>query len=1051
MKPNKEQQRAIETINKNIGVVAGAGTGKTKILTNRFIHILESSDNPDEDIEKILAITFTVKATAEMVDRIEKEILKLSKTNPRFKSLINKIPYLKISTIDSFCKRIVDENYLYLGINPDYRIIDDRESDEILTKIIVDIIESNNSDLLNNYYINNLMLRSNSLVDRIMYVYKTSVSKGYNFDDLLDLNLFNSFKIDYNSYYLKLSDFFEEQKRLKTLNRRTKIFKNYEDGLYDVLTYDSDEKYVVLEEILDGLSKLRSKKTIDTDYVNILCDETYKCLIFNEKDDYIYYEFFNKLLKEIHTEYTKKKLNDGTFEFIDLVYLTREVFKNNELLRIYQNEFKYIMIDEYQDTNKLQRDIFYSLSTIETTLDRNNFFVVGDPKQSIYAFRGSDVKVFDETLEDIIKSGGEIIKLVKNYRSSEEMVNYTNNLFKVLMGNKYDSLEFTRDIENRKVEFINLSEDEKTEAEAIALKILELKDSGKTFGDIVVLFRQSTHLSKLEDRLNEYNIPYVNSKSRNFYNKTEIKDLILFLKFINNKNDSLSLYGLLRSKIFSLSDADLYKISKLSEASLWESLNLYDGDNINILKPRNILSEMLSLKDKIGLYEFISKFINDTHYIEILSLLSNSSQEIENIILFTNIVLEFENENSSRIFDLLDYILFDTDNNQGEASIFSEDAVNLMTIHGSKGLEFNTVILYDSDSTRNPDKNNFVVNGEYGYGLKTREDSKYLKFIKEKNSEDDYEEFLRLLYVCLTRAEERFIFFSNKNIEKSISSSYYSKLLVDNNPDFSEINEIKPYDLKVKKLKKVVSDNSYKKDLYIKEYEMPRGSFSSFSTFKKSKRDYFYKYKLGLNDFQPSEEKIEYENNIDSLDYEEKELDIDPSLYGTVVHEIIENYSSDKNKEELIDSILEKNSVEKKQLLVDKINRHISSYINSFDKSTKKFHEFQFLLKLKEGYISGSIDQLEIKDDDFIITDFKTNKTNNIGYLIDYYKPQILLYNLAIKEILGKYPKSSFLYFLDIDKKVEIEVLENEIESLKNELNSFLRFIKLNDSIDKYE
>ena len=232
------------------------------------------------------------------------------------------------------------------------------------------------------------------------------------------------------------------------------------------------------------------------------------------------YETILELLIGVDKEYTRKKDELGVLDYDDLQILVLKLLDNESIRQKYQDKFKYIMVDEFQDTNELQKKIFYKLCTKDKILDRSNLFIVGDPKQSIYGFRGADLEVFYDVMDDIEKvSNQKTITLEKNFRTVDTIITVVNNLFQGLMGDRYNALK-SHHISKNKIDVEILEKEDLIvpsnignsdysiyyESRLIASRIKELVDEGQfNYGDFALLFRASTMDN--EDAIREYEIP----------------------------------------------------------------------------------------------------------------------------------------------------------------------------------------------------------------------------------------------------------------------------------------------------------------------------------------------------------------------------------------------------------------------------------------------------------------------------------------------------------------------------------------------------------------
>lgn len=550
------QREAIETIDCNVAVNAGAGTGKTKVLTERFIHILEFGNlERDKEVESIVAITFTKKATQEMVERIRKELRLNFHRGEKWTRFYRDMEKSNISTIHSFCGKILRENPIESKIDPLFQVMDDVTSTNLLNESIEEAINS----LLKDENLFKFMLklkeyRTENLKKDIKEVYNLVRTVGLSYIEVKEMTMdfLDSLTIDD-----------EDLKRIKDciiylqgkLTKASNIVKLKDDPVWISFMEDRLEEAEVYPTIEYIKSKI-GKPTKETETIEILKEAIDRVLICKEKDYSWMYLSILDLLILVDEIYTRKKRIEGVLDYDDLQIKVLNLLDDEKIREKYQERYRYIMIDEFQDTNELQKKIFYKLCSKKSPLDMNNLFVVGDPKQSIYAFRGSDIGVFYDVLKDIENTtGNEAITLSKNYRSVDTVLNFVNKVFGQLMDGRYDSLTPFKKSKNLiDVEILEDNEFEGNseesivfEADLIARRIRQLVDQANyRYKDFALLFRATTRNYYYEEALKNYNIPYYNSSSRQFFKRQEILDIINALKVISNPYDIVSSIGFLR-------------------------------------------------------------------------------------------------------------------------------------------------------------------------------------------------------------------------------------------------------------------------------------------------------------------------------------------------------------------------------------------------------------------------------------------------------------------------------------------------------------------------
>lgn len=1042
MEFNKEQSLAINTLDKNIGLIAGAGTGKTAVLTERFLNIVKSSKKDIKDAaSQVLCITFTKKSTEEMQERIEKRLAEYIKDQGLEVDQSNHID-LNIYTIHGFCNKLIKANTYKLGLKKDYEIIEGYKSDQILQMSIDQVIDKayDNKDF-QEFLISEQDETASRLKGNLKVAYMDIRSKGYNIEDFKRDKISDGLEVDYLQTIRDLKALTENLKEEKIAKGNHGLIRDYKAGIFDKLEnneFASDEDLIgALEKLaknFDNVKAFTDRKT----YVEII-----KSLIIELESKYLYKEdLIYDLLVEIDQNLTFYKEDQGLLGNDDLLYIADGLLADQEILSELKDKYSHIMIDEYQDTNILQRNIFYKICTEDELLDRNNLFVVGDPKQSIYGFRGSDFGVFEDSIEDIKKSGGQIIELVENYRSSEKLINFFNDIFPRFLHQDYGRLNANQSSENSHIEVIQY--EDTSEEIAIARKIKELGKTEK-YKDMAVLFRSATDLKSLEDALSSFGISYINPKSRAFYDKREIKDLILFVKFLTLKDD-YSLYGLLRSSFFMVEDEDISILKAKDDGLDFAGRVLsYQGENTNLQRASRILQKSLERKDSLSVYENIAEFVKDVSFKEFLALGPRDGQAIENVNKFLQIAMDYTAEEGGFLNDFLIYIENERQDEEQEARVQSDDAVNLMTIHSAKGLEFPIVFIFQSSKKFSSRYKGIVVHKDMGLGLNISNLKSHYEKINDVLKEDELKEHMRIFYVGLTRAKRSLYLFYEKD-QKIPESSVLDQILNHSVPglDLETSKDIEI--IKEKKFQSIATDESelvsYKRDNNNKSVS----SISAYKTFEKCKRLYYYSHHVKLEniDFNLDQEFITNKENITK-----DNLNIDSLSYGTLIHSLIENYDH-TDIGDYVNYSLDRSPMDLDKNVYDLAKKHLRNFKKQ-GLPGRSYLEYDFILGLDQGRLRGAIDQVLVDDKEIRIVDFKTNRVGRIQDLVNYYKDQVVLYSYAIKSIFDKWPRASYINFLDFDKLVEIQVDDKAYRELEKSLNNFLSFIGKSDNIDSYE
>ncbi|NMA86984.1 MAG: UvrD-helicase domain-containing protein [Tissierellia bacterium] len=1073
MKNTNSQDRAIKTINKNIAVNAGAGTGKTKVLTERFIYILENGDLEEgKEIESIVAITFTKKATQEMKERIREEIQRKSLEDEKWRRYYKDMEKANISTIHSFCGNILRENSIEAGIDPLFTVLDDVEGDKILQETILEILLKAIEEDQNTYNFIRLFGKDNlnPIMEELKAIYYKIRTVGISFKEVKSKTLatIDNIRVDLGDIeYIKNTFLY-----LMPISRKnSKIYKLQKDDIWIKFSngeYSNEELIPILEYLYDNIGTNKN----ETETIEELQRTIENISIIKEKENRWIYEIALDLLIEIDRKYSIKKEELGVLDYDDLQILTLGLFDNEIIKEEYQNKFRYIMVDEFQDTNELQKKIFYKLCSKESTLDRENLFIVGDPKQSIYGFRGADLEVFYDVMEDMENISGEgPIILEKNFRTVDTVLNMLNDLFEKLMGEKYNKLENHHVSENPiDVEILEkidleippgISESEYNsyyESRLVASRIKELVEKeGYNYGDFALLFRATTIDYIYEDAFIEYNIPYYNISGRGFYNRQEIKDIINALKALSNRYDTIATIGLLRSPMIGLSDKSIYWLLRYKEENLLNTMKK-DIPYIGIEEQEKIstalvlLEELKIKKDLYGMYALVMELIDRTYYEETLLLQEGGKQALANVYKFMDIVREFDREHSASIEDFIDYIEEVKNLEESQAKIETEDAdvVKLMTIHKAKGLQFPVVVIPQMARGFNYDKSSILFHKKIGIGIKYEEKSPLFEIIKNDLREKEGEENQRILYVAMTRAEKRLI------IGNQGKDSGFKKLIKDlmDLEQTTSIENISQVPGEKKDIKLIDSDKFNIKSSHNGDYplivDLPNYNQKTFNNFNISqfldynrcKREFYMNYykRLPISISSPREE-----TEISSSK-------IDPLYKGNIVHEFTEYYNLSMNPRELLEKLVLSYGLEYDENIEKELMPYINNYLKYHREDYDKIYiEKEFFFKVGEDFVRGKIDRINIKNNQAEIIDFKTNKVDNKNELIKYYKPQLEFYTNAVEKIMGIEVIRAGILFLKTGEMVEIDISEDALNKNYSEIEDFIEFVNGNISIEAYE
>ncbi|MGC8575189.1 MAG: ATP-dependent helicase [Caldisericum sp.] len=468
-----------------------------------------------------------------------------------------------------------------------------------------------------------------------------------------------------------------------------------------------DPKYINPNEIKDYISKAKMN----------LIDASK----FSSRD------YFEEVVSKVYKKYEKTLRVNNALDFDDLIMLTIKLFQENEqILHYYQAKFRHILVDEYQDVNRMQYE-FIKILTEKT----RRFTLVGDDDQSIYSFRGASSEFIDKIYEDFPDL--KVVKLEKNYRSPQEILNIANKLIK--HNKRRTEKELFSDISLENAISFYEALDELDEARFVVNKIKTLKEEKDYRNkDFAVLYRTNFQSRAFEEYLIQEGIPYQVIGGQKFYGRAEIKDIIAYLTIVNNPNDNISFKRIVNippRKIGEKTIEELEKISGENEKSLFESIE--DYLKIKESKPLKefyeLIKELQELSLTLPLPRFVEEVVSKTKYIKYLQekFKEESDERIGNVKEFENMVINFTRETEdANLSTLLTQISLITSIDESK----EDDRVSLMTLHAAKGLEFPVV---------------FLVGLEEGL----------LPHFRSLETTKDIEEERRLCYVGITRAKEQ--------------------------------------------------------------------------------------------------------------------------------------------------------------------------------------------------------------------------------------------------------------------------------------------------------
>ncbi len=1153
------QKNAVFAEGGNILVSAAAGSGKTRVLVDRVIHMITSPEC-NVNLDELLVVTFTNAAAAEMKIRISNrlnEIIAKEPNNTNVLRQLSLLPSAKISTIDSFCINLVRDNFFKLGIEQDFRILEQSEEyilqktviDELVEelyendseefRLLVELLSSAKSDK----ELTDAVLKINNFISSQPFplVWLSEVSNLYNPDISFEDSRVKQEIIEEIRFILDyVKDVIAFEKTL--LVPGDEMFDDYSSMLA------SDEKtvnelYTLLdkswEEVRTAFKAAsfettpRAKTGFDGEYKDLLLA---KRKVYNGKsslieskimpllaagieditaDNKILYTAFNELcalVSEFNKRLLEAKKELGSYSFSDIEHFAIDLlfsykdgeYVRTELAKELSSQFKEILVDEYQDTNTAQDKLFEMLS------NGHNRFLVGDIKQSIYRFRLAMPSIFNEKKENYKlyseeeKAENKKIVLDVNFRSREEICSFTNFIFSNLMSSKIGELDYSEEDYLNKIEksenpsektvqlnVIDIPEDEdrvEFEARCIAQTIIEKVKSGEKiidygiereveFGDFAVLLRSAKGTMPVFTKVfSEYGIPAIANNRTNLFENNEVSILLSLLRVIDNPMQDIPLLSTLMSVFYGYSADDI----ALARCNMRKG-NLYSAICNMPEKFNAFLSDLekyRSYASSMSVESFIRKIISETSYPALISVMGNSEQRKLNVQKLVSFARNFDSGDNVGLSAFLRYIdsviEAELDVESAELPPQKLSAVQIMSVHKSKGLEFPVVILADTTHQYNAidERAQILLNSDIGVGLKVhkeeglyRYDSVQYSAIKNINSNASMSENLRVLYVAVTRAKEQLLLFTSyKKALKKVASlgdkitgsklSPYVVKTTNNDGDLLimsllqhkdagilrelcshsiEVNDKFDFPLTVNIIDNAEEESDIVKTVCAADSELvnkirdklsfkyDRAALSAFASKRTAssldEREQSYKY------FAAEKPSFMYGGKLTSAEK------------GSAMHAFMQycNYeNAEKNLEQEINRITELGLITETQ--ADALDRDsLSAFFSSslykrMAKSDKIYREIKVasFVPLKEledtdidekVLVQGIADCVFTENGKLVLVDYKTDKVSDESELLDMYKNQLSFYKSAVSKTLGLEVKETMLYSFALKKE----------------------------------
>jgi len=883
-----EQAAAAYEINKHISVTAGPGSGKTMVLVERYLHILRQK--PHLNIDQVVAITFTNRAANEMRERLREQlnlILETATADERKRWLNYKrtLDGAVITTIHGFCARLLREFPVEARVDPQFLLLDEHRAAMLLESVVEETL----TEFISAGHVEisrlTLGIGRGKLAAALAQLYRDVRGQGLSLDELARKTAeSHATEGDHGRALVELAramDDFRAVPRTTPAARanHAKVAESWLSFRPFIRAIPEIDDLADYCRAIEGFRKVRPSAAGNLkEHVQALDALVWEKELLGRVPQ-VSLDLFAKqyaleislLLTRIDERLNEEKQKISALDFDDLELRALDLLKRPEVLTRTGERYKYFLVDEFQDTNGLQRQLLERLALRKGGRDSANLFIVGDQKQSIYGFRGADVAVFSEMTATLLAAGGESKPLLLNFRSQPPLINFFNFLFERLFkpGDGVspseraelgyvgaEPSEAKRELRDSGplVELMITTEasgnedDPKAEqtsreldAEQLARRIVSLVDTGPAltgtagaspassgefiqggiepgnpegaasneggrgargpskggpgvskvqYSDVALLFRAMTNVGLYESVFRRANIPYQTVLGRGFYERSEIKDLIQLLRFLDNKTDELALAAVLRSPLGGISDNALLALRcapSLDEVDTGDPLRhftqtrrlylalrrhrdiAYISDDEHLLLDRaaELIKGLIARQHHYSLSTLLRFAVERSEFATVIAATFDGAQRLANVQRLFTLAERFERSGAHLIRDFVRYVEeFEAIGSRESEGQIDEatNAVKLMTIHQAKGLEFPIVIIPDLQRSSRPPENWVLLDRQYGLTLKVPDGRggspvaglTFNRF-EQRHAWREQFESMRLLYVAATRAQDRLI------------------------------------------------------------------------------------------------------------------------------------------------------------------------------------------------------------------------------------------------------------------------------------------------------
>lgn len=1069
MSLTESQKKAVQTTHKNILVSAGAGTGKTHVLVERILHLHKTQKAA---ITELLVLTFTEKAANEIKTRLSQIFQDL-----KLKHSQQDLEESSIATFHSFASRLLKEHPVEAGVDPDFRVLEAEQAELLKEEALQETFKKFYKDQEESFELLTIYGKG-ALKEGILKVFTAARHEGKWLADFFSENAKNK----KNACAEKEKNLGAEaalwMKKLEGIDTADWA-RFYQNPHWDWETFRAFETW---RAAYQGKRKAGWKEW--RDLLETLAALRLDVLVAP------WQEKFERMAMAFEDFYGGLKKEKGFLDFDDLQMKAVGLFRGEtpalrKLLERYQKKFKFVLIDEFQDTNFLQMEFAELLGSGQ------NLFFVGDYKQSIYSFRGAEPGIFLEK-EKLFAKGeaGERIFLSESFRSEPPLLEFVNRFFKILWEEDDFPFEPLKSVQAPKsssavsrvsVEVLVTEPKENEdmglarlrEARALAARIREMHAKEKIpYGDIAILFQAMTLSGIYEDAFKSADIPYFIVTGRGFYEQPEIQDIMSFLAHLETPLADIPLAATLRSPLFHITDDTIFWLSNSGKTRnekipLWEIVK--DFEAVKEIEPeqkeklhdfRTVCGDLRRLKDRIPVSELVGEILERTGYE--LSLLTDPAgvRRYANLKKLVSMIRQYETFERISLAAFLNILKrFQAQEvRESEAQIALESsaqAVRMMSVHAAKGLEFPVVVIADmGHQGSRSDSKTVIAHAADGYAMqlwdtleRTLKKPYFFLEIDETIKQRDNEEWKRLLYVAMTRAKARLLLsgvykkrketkdkFSEMNSWMDWVMTLCDQLPVkvsfqDKTNDVPHKAKFSAYQEAIRKILERIPKQTEKKQLQKPLLLDPPAvrPFLRVMDLPVSAYVLFQKDPLEFwRVYQIGWSVNPSEEFAKGQDLDEKEEGA-AADFGTAMHTFFEHLDFKQPefclRSGILESIFSGFETEKVDQAQELIRQFFSQPLfQKLYRAKQIKREVDFVLNGRHGLIYGKLDMLfEDEHGLWHILDYKTAVGDERSAEESGYLLQLQIYALAVEKLLGISVCSGILYFLKNQKEVTLD------------------------------